>query len=192
MAVVYIPPNSPDSYHNSVFNFIRSLPQADDLIILGDFNYPNIDWQTLYGHNQHSSSFCNIITNLNLWQLIESPTHIAGNILDLLLTNNDAVIQNLHVNSTLPLNLTSDHFMIEFDIVCTSPILSNSSNTHPYYIYSRADWDGMLEFLTHYNFNPMYNLTDINLKWQFIKDVLLDAASQFVPISKLKSHCTET
>ena len=35
----------------------------------------------------------------------------------------------------------------------------------------------------------MYNLTDINLKWQFIKDVLLDAASQFVPISKLKSHC---
>ena len=64
-----------------------------------------------------------------------------------------------------------------------------SSNTHPYYIYSRADWDGMLEFLTHYNFNPMYNLTNINLKWQFIKDVLLDAASQFVPISKPKSHC---
>ena len=46
----------------------------------------------------------------------------------------------------------------------------------------------MLEFLTHYNFNPMYNLTDINLKWQFTKDVLLDAASRFVPISKPKSH----
>ena len=35
----------------------------------------------------------------------------------------------------------------------------------------------------------MYNLTNINLKWQFIKDVLLDAASRFVPISKPKSHC---
>ena len=47
----------------------------------------------------------------------------------------------------------------------------------------------MLEFLIHCNFNPMYNLTDINLKWQLIKDVLLDAVSQFVPISKPKSHC---
>ena len=66
---------------------------------------------------------------------------------------------------------------------------SNSSNTHQYSIYSRADWDRMLEFLTHYNFNPMYNLTDINLKSQFIKDVLHDAPSWFVLISKPKSHC---
>ena len=165
LAVVYIPPNSLDSYRNSVSNFIRSLSQADDLIILGNFNYPNIDWQTLYGHNQHSSSFCDLIMDLNLWQLIESPTHITGNTLDLLVTNNDTVIQNLSMNSTLPLNLTSDHFMVEFDIVCTLPSSSNSSNAHPYYIYSRADWDGMFEFLTHYNFNPMYSLTDINLKW---------------------------
>ena len=48
----------------------------------------------------------------------------------------------------------------------------------------------MLKFLTHYhNFNPMYNFTDIILKWQFIKVALLDAAPEFVPISKPKSQC---
>ena len=76
--------------------------------------------------------------------------------------------------------------MVEFDIVCTLPTSSNFTNAHPYYNYSRTDWDGMLEFLAHYNFNPIYNFTDINLKWQFIKDILLDAASQFAPVSKPK------
>ena len=164
LAVVYIPPNSPDSYHTSVLNFIHSLPHTNDLIILGDFNYPNIDWQTLYSHNHHSSAFCDLIIDLNLWQLIDSPTHSAGNILDLVLTNNDAVIHNLSANSILPPNLTSDHFTVEFNIVCTPTTSSNSTRARFYYNYTKADWDGMLEFLTHYNFNPLYSLTDINSK----------------------------
>ena len=65
------------------------------LIILGDFNYPNIDWSTLSGYNLYIFSFCDLIFDLNLVQLIKTLTHTAGNTLDLLLTNNDSVIQNI-------------------------------------------------------------------------------------------------
>ena len=55
---VYIPPNSPDSYHNSVTSFIHSLPLENNTTIVGDFNYPDIDWSTLSGSNSNSSQFC--------------------------------------------------------------------------------------------------------------------------------------
>lgn len=38
-------------------------------------------------------------------------------------------------------------------------------------LYSKADhdWHDILKFFTHCNFNPTYNLTDINSKWQFLR-----------------------
>ena len=32
VAVIYIPPNSPDTHHSSVLNFIHLLPQVEDLM----------------------------------------------------------------------------------------------------------------------------------------------------------------
>ena len=142
-----------------------------------DFNYPNIDWSTFSGYNLHTFSFCDLIFDLNLVQLIETPTHIAGNTLDLLLTNNDSVIQNLLVNSTLPLTfLSSDHYLV----------LSVLSPFHLTLKSQNYDWEGMVQFLTHYDFNLIYTLFDINTKWEFLKGVILEATSKFVPTSKLK------
>ena len=70
-----------------LFKFYTLTTQHRQLNQLGDFNYPNIDWQTLYSHNQYSSAFCGLLIDCNLWQLIDSPTHSAGNILDLVLTS---------------------------------------------------------------------------------------------------------
>ena len=91
--IVYIPPNSSNAYHSSVFNFIHSLPQTNNIIIVGDFNYPDIDWFTLTGTNLNSSSFCDLIFDINFVQLVDAPTHIAGNNLDLVLTNHCPGIQ---------------------------------------------------------------------------------------------------
>ncbi len=41
---VYVPPNSPQSYLDDVLTYINSLPKTRDIIILGDFNSPDIDW----------------------------------------------------------------------------------------------------------------------------------------------------
>ena len=99
------------------------------------------------------------------------------------------------MNSTLSLNLTSDHCTVEFeslfDIVYTftTLYLTQLASVYSYYNYCKADWDAMFGFLTHYNFNPLFSLTDINLKWQFIKDALLETTSRFVPKVKAKTQC---
>ena len=85
--------------------------------ILGDFNLPDIDWDILNGESRHLSNFCGPICDLNLCQLVTSSTHKAGNILDLILTNNDQLVYDITVHPSLPTDLLSDHFVIIFTVL---------------------------------------------------------------------------
>ena len=89
VCVLYVPPNANDLYHQHISDVLHSLPPNKDLMIIGDFNLPDIDWDLLNGESKQSTNFCELIVHLNLCQLIISSTHNAGNILDLILTNND-------------------------------------------------------------------------------------------------------
>ena len=56
--VTYISPSSTADYYDSLFNFPSHLHKiSDKLIILGDFNFPDIDWNTLLGHSPVSNHF---------------------------------------------------------------------------------------------------------------------------------------
>lgn len=57
------------------------------LLLLGDFNFPLIDWQLTSSSHELENQFCNLLDDFFLIQLIEDPTHIHGNILDLVATN---------------------------------------------------------------------------------------------------------
>ena len=103
--LVYIPPRSSNKYFQELFEFLTSFNATDDLVLLGDFNFNDINWESLYGFTPHSAKFCEIIFDLNLCQLISEPTHIHGNILDLVLTNNPDQLFDLTVHSTQPLSI---------------------------------------------------------------------------------------
>ena len=50
--------------------------------------------------------------DINLTQLVNQPTHTAGNIFDLSLTNIPDNIFNLHIQDSHPLPIPSDHYII--------------------------------------------------------------------------------
>ena len=77
--------------------YLRSLHGYHKFIIMGDLNFPDIDWGTITGCNRFSSLFCDLTFNLNLSQLIHHPTHIKGNILDVVLTNDYTLISDVRV-----------------------------------------------------------------------------------------------
>ena len=58
------------------------------------------------------------IFEFNLEQLIDKPTHINGNILDVVLAN--FVINQLTVSDAHPQGLSSDHFIINFSVPTSS------------------------------------------------------------------------
>ena len=111
LCVTYVPSGSTADYYDSLFNFLHLHQVSDKLIILGDFN---IDWDVLSGHSPIANQFCDLVFQTGLYQLIDKPTHMHGNILDLLLTNLDDNIGDLqiHPDQLLP----SDHSLSLFSI----------------------------------------------------------------------------
>ena len=79
ICVTFVPPSSTIAYYDDLFNFLLNLHiDSDKLIILGDFNFPDIDWHTLSGHSPVSDQFCDLIFQTGLSQLIDMPTHVHG------------------------------------------------------------------------------------------------------------------
>ena len=83
-------------------------------IILGDFNTPDINLLTLCTGSPVSRNLCNTLHHLNYLQLVNTLTHQAGNILDLILMNAPHRISNIAVSTDSTLN--SDHFLVTADI----------------------------------------------------------------------------
>ena len=59
ISCVYIPPNCSDAYLMATHQSIEDLAKRyQNLIILGDFNSPDICWATLHGSSPSSRSLC--------------------------------------------------------------------------------------------------------------------------------------
>lgn len=86
LCTVYVPPDAPLVYVQSLCSYLISLSNtAKALVVVGDFNFPNIRWSSLCGSCTSTRLFCDTIFECNLSQLVEDPTHIKGNLLDLVL-----------------------------------------------------------------------------------------------------------
>ena len=80
-----------EQYHLDLHNYLLSLSDYNNLIIIGDLNYSDINWNNLSASIPISSFFCDIVFNLNLIQHVTKSTHLNGNIFDVVLSNCDLV-----------------------------------------------------------------------------------------------------
>jgi len=83
---------------------------------MGDFNTPDIDWYILSGETGFLLQLCNLIFQYNFTQVITNPTHehAYGNLLDLIITNNEDIISEVQVHNEGTL-IKSDHFPVSFN-----------------------------------------------------------------------------
>ena len=73
-------------------------------------------WDVYCGMSSFAQTFANLAYDLNLIQLVSQPTHRAGNILDMILTNTED-FHDVQTLTDLPFGLQSDHFMVPFSII---------------------------------------------------------------------------
>jgi len=75
---------------------------------VGDFNLPDVCWSSLIGQSPFSNSFCDFVYEHNFSQLVDCPTHVKGNILDLVFTTSESIISDLLVTRPRAL-ISTDH-----------------------------------------------------------------------------------
>ena len=184
---VYVPPDAPLSYVSSLVYYLTDLTSSfRKCTFVGDFNFPDIDWHTLSGSSSLSNCFCNFVFDCNITQHVLEPTHVKGNILDLILTSENVSIDHLTIYPLSVVSL-SDHLVISFDLFFNIPSISKSK---PCYIFDfcRADFNSITSFLLDYDYSHVLVSNDIEFVWSCIKSSIYEAMSLFVPKVLIKSR----
>ena len=187
LCTVYVPPNSSESYVLSVLHYLSNLVCSySNCIIVGDFNFPDICWSSFSGTSSLSSSFCEFIFDHNLTQHVMDPTHIMGNILDLVITSAGVNITDLSVTPSVP-HIWSDHFMISFSLLCSK---LHTHNIKPRYVFdfAKADFVSLCSHLMDVDFSICFQSNDIEFIWFTIKSFIYDAMILYIPKVRLRSQ----
>lgn len=173
----YIPPNSPLSLIASFTQQICQLTKTNNTVILtGDLNHPQIDWLSLSGNSPSGQLICDCFFQSNLVQLIHDPTHIGGNILDVVAIQNPNLVSNLTINPP-PVTIKSDHHIINFTL--EAPIHLQPTPKRTIWLYRKLNPRNILSYLQVISIPPLYS--DVNTSWQALLTFLLHLRDLFVP-----------
>lgn len=172
--LVYMSPNSPDSNNDELNKIISSAEK--NCFIVGDFNFPNIDWQQGIA-DYKSKNFLQTVEEKFLVQAVNFPTHVRGNILDKALV--ESVTNILDVESLGNLS-NSDHAVIMFTILF-EPTFNKSAELVP--DWKKADTIGLENYLKSVNWRTLLEEQDTEEAWSTFKSKVNLGIENFVPKS---------
>ena len=159
--------------------------KTNSILIVGDFNIPDINWSTLTSSAVHSDCFCEFVFDCNLTQLVDGSTHCKGNCLDLILSNTPDSVGPISIS---PHSLIqSDHYLLTFTLS-----VRNHSSIEPKqfarYVpdLSKLNYTNMAEYLLDVDFSDCLLSTDANFIWCRLRSRILEAIDLLAPKVKLK------
>ncbi len=165
------------SVQHNVYSIFVSAP----IIIMGDFNFPTINWSVPNStcNDVYDNLMLSCISQLGLTQCINMPTRLA-NTLDLVLTN---VSDRLHDVSVLPPFSNSDHELISF-MIFTGTNLSTIEHapSPPRFDYAHADFEAIDAALCLTDWHVLFaNCLTIQQAWDAFSCILGRLVEQHVP-----------
>jgi len=132
-----------------------------DSVLIGDFNLPEVDWQT--GETgRRSRDFVDAVDDDLLTQLVDFPTHIKGNCLDLVLTNIPERVVEIMDTGRLG---SSDHVMLTL-LVQVGQI---PQPTKRVLNWRRADWEGMRKDMRRIGWKVELSGLTVDRMWSVLK-----------------------
>lgn len=152
-------------------NFLNS-SKPKHLILCGDFNCPDIDWNTLtipsdpkVQDRSVQQHLVDTMTAFNLMQILEEPTR-DHNLLDLVFTTNPSLIK-----SSVDAPGISDHAMVVFD-TDIKPVCHNQK-PRKIFKFAKANWEAIKADCDSISSEVIIKLsqgTDIKELWLTFKD----------------------
>jgi hypothetical protein len=146
---------------------------------MGDFNYPNIDWEKLDG-DTNSLEFLNLVQDCFLVQHVNVPTR-GDNILDLVFTSEDNMVENIEVREHFS---SSDHNIIVWTLNCKTVMNENHMIN---YDYTKADYVKINENIKSINWDIEFFGKNADQMWSKFNDVVITNITSHVPLKKIKN-----
>ena len=128
-----------------------------------------------------NSRICDLIFDLKLSQIVDSPTHIQENTLNFVLTNLEDSIHSLNNCQSI----LSDHHPISFAISYSEKTFKQLYNPTIYiHDFLKENYEVLLQILT----SDCYNSTDGEFVWSLIKRHVIVAMELYMPKFKVRTH----
>ena len=174
---IYIPPNSPQSTTTSFILHIHNFTNSKNtLIITGDLNHPEIDWTSLTGNSFTGDAICDCFFKLNLFQLINEPTHIGGNTLNVIASTHPQLVFNVSITPP-PDFIKSDHYFLA--VTLQTHTVPKRTTQKTVWLYQNVDLVKLQEYQQTTNLVLPHDNT--NTAWYHLSNFILQLRSKFVP-----------
>ena len=148
LGVVYRRPGISEEEDNDLHQTIGlAAKQHRNLVIMGDFNYPNIQWGSRRT-DKAGAKFLELIDDCYLHQHVTEPTRY-GNILDLVFSSEADMIEDVDVREPA---VNSDHCTIHFKLVVRRQAKNKTRQTRD---YNRGDWESIRRDLHAIAWKPL-------------------------------------
>ena len=154
-----------------------NLASKEKLLIIGDFNFADLKW----GKTElldYSHLFVQCINDNFIVQCVEDCTG-SKNVLDLILTSEENMVENLSVGEHFG---TSDHQIIRWDFSACKEVLKKTCEFGKRHDYFKADYDKMREDAREIDWARVMKGEDIETRWEGFKNSLETLRVKWVPL----------
>ncbi|RMC21758.1 hypothetical protein DUI87_02627 [Hirundo rustica rustica] len=181
LGVCYRPPNQDEEVDNLFYKQLNNVSGSSALVLVGDFNLPDICWELNTAEKQQSRKFLECVEDNFLSQLVSKPTR-GGTMLDLLFTNRDGLVGDVEVGGRLG---HSDHEIIEFSIIGEIRRTINKISTLD---FQRADFGLFKRLIQRVPWETVLENKGVQERWVCFKTEILRAQEQTVPVCRKMSR----
>ena len=173
----YVPPKTrcwnDERYKNMINRTVdfldNEIPNNKKVIITGDFNCKEVDWEnfeTEGGEDSWGNRLLRLATNKLLTQWVREDTRIRGNDepsrLDLVFTKDINLEQSIRHEPPLG---KSDHEVLEFSVIVEEEDRRKETHKRNRQNYAKANYEGLRRFFHELNWAEMYGCADVQRKY---------------------------
>ena len=175
--VIYRSPNSTPDNTYKLCDLINNAPAHGFNIFIGDFNLPDIDW-TNNCAGRKSCYFLDTVNENFYSQLVDFPTHIKGNILDLVMTNRPDFVNSIEDIGRLG---KSDHVILKVKVQAKIKFnVTNQSIPN----WNKADIPAMMQDMKNIDWADRFHNKSADQNWKDFCTTVNECVSRHVPHRK--------
>ena len=168
-------------WYDKHLDHLQAKTKAKLCILAGDFNCHHQEWLGSRSptdvEGKTALSLCN---SHGLTQIVNGPTHILGNCLDLIMTDAPNLFMLIEIDHGIGI---SDHFLIKATVEA-SP-LTEPTPPRLVWLYKKADWDGLRNELAAAPWDDLLTKDDPEKACTNVTDTIHDAMTPLSPKRQL-------
>ena len=193
IGIIYRSPNSSEEENSKVREQIEYASQnLKNLIITGDFNHPEIDWENCHTktHKNHRASKFIFTTNkCKFHQLINEPTHYKPGcrptLIDLVITKDPELIEKTKVSAPI-----GKSFHCSIFIKTSTPISKPEKCMVKKYQIDKGDYDSMRQSFKEEDWDQAMEEAneDVDKAWEILSNKIKAARDKYIPSKMVNTN----